>query len=101
MYMTEKEVDLQIGKEYNEFYTKVYDGIAVIPAYVTDLFKKALMYVAPAAHQIHANKMRMLIEKKVEELTWVEVGKMINVVTEVPLMHLFSNLDEAIDKMVE
>lgn len=98
---TEREIDLQIGKEYNEFYTRIYDGLTPIPEFTVKLFATALMCVAPAAHQIHGDKMKLLISKKIEELTWVEVGKMMNVITEVPFYLLYEDLEDALNKTMQ
>lgn len=98
--MTEKDVDQQIGKEYNAFYTSVYDGIIAAPEDLIERFKKALFYIAPAAHQIYGRKMKELVDKEIKNLTWVEVGVLMNTISEVPFHYLYTNLEEAIDKVM-
>ena len=95
---TQKDIDEQIAKEYNEFYLALYDGEIAVPSDILVRFAKALMAVPPSAHQIHANRMRALIDKPVNELTWVEVGAVTNVIQAVPFRDVYDSLDEAIEK---
>lgn len=95
---TKRDIDEQIQKEYNIFYTAVYDGSIAVPSDLTQRFRKALMAIAPNLHQIHANRMRELIDKPANELTWVQVGAVINVSQAVPFRDVYDDLDEAIEK---
>lgn len=94
--MNQKEIDKKIAEEYNDFYVGVYDGSIPVPANLVDLFKKALMVVPPIAHQYPSARVRQMLDKPVEELSWVETGKMVNVIVEAPFHTLYKDIDEAL-----
>src|SRR6187402_2936340 len=95
---TQRDIDEQIQKEYNSFYQKVYDGEIAVPSDLIVRFRKALMAIAPNLHQIHANRMRALVDKPANELTWVEVGAVINVIQAVAFREVYDDIDEAVEK---
>lgn len=93
---TEKEIDQQLDREVQAWYNKVYDG-KPLPERFIEMFKKALMYVAPANHKYNMLAIKKMISQRSDEVTMVEVGMMINLIYSTPFDKLYSTPEEGVE----
>lgn len=96
---TQREIDEQIQKDYNALYLRPYDGEIALPIDLIERYKRALMGIAPSTHQTHASRMKEMITKPMNELTWVEVGAIINIIQSVPFKEMYDSIEEALEKV--
>lgn len=95
--MTVHEIERQIETELATFNLSLYFGS--LPKDFLINFKKCLIEVAPASHQIRVKVLKEIIKKKETELTFMEVGMCVNVIQSAPLHILSEDLDSAIIKL--
>lgn len=93
------EIDSQIQNDYNRFYSSVFDG--ELPHDLLERFKKALMALAPASTKYNSEAVKKIINKRANELSFIDVGLIINGIFAVPFEKIYSDIDEAIDKNIE
>lgn len=96
---TEVEINKQLEGDYNRFYAAVFDG--ELPSDLIERFKKALMALAPAATKYNSEVVKKIILKRVNELSVMDVGVIVNAVFAVPFEKVYNNIEEALDKNIE
>lgn len=96
---TEVEINKQLEGDYNRFYAAVFDG--ELPSDLIERFKKALMALAPAATKYNTEVIKKIISKRVNELSVMDVGVVINAVFSVPFGKVYENIESALDKNIE
>lgn len=96
---SEREIDQQINNDLNRFYSSVFDG--ELPDDLLDRFKKSLMALAPASTKYNSEAVKKIISKRVNELSFMDVGLIINAVFAVPFEKVYNSIEEAIDKNME
>ncbi len=94
--MTVQEVEKLIETDLATFNLSKYFG--TLPKDFVALFKKALLEIPHSAHQLKVRIMKDIIKKKETELSFMEVGMIINVIQAAPLYVLSDNLEAAINK---
>lgn len=99
-YMSEQvtvhQIDARIQKKYADFYNKRYDGM--LPDNLIETFKKAVMHIDITKFQIIPKGVKNMIEMPIDELTFFNVGFMLNIVMAVPFATIYDTLDEALEK---
>lgn len=96
---TQSEIDAQIGHDMQNFYDSVYDGF--VPESFVEMFKKAIMHLAPAQHQYAMSKVKEMVSKRAGEHTVVETSMMINVIYSTPFHLLYESIERAIEVTME
>lgn len=97
MRITEKEINEQIQKKYERFYTSPYDGF--IPPRFKEMFRKAVMEVQPANMEIKPLSIKAVLETPEHDLNRVQFGVMMNMIMSIPLKHLFESPEQAMEEM--
>lgn len=100
--LTVEQIEATIQAEYSKYYNSPFlleDGTQ-LPSDLTDIFKTAIKKISPQLHQVYAKKIREIINKRLEDLTFLEVGMMVNVILGIELERLYPNLEleEMLDK---
>lgn len=96
---SEQQINEQLAKDMQDFYDKVYDGF--IPNNFVQMFKKAIMHLAPAQHQYSMEKVRQILGRHPGEHTVLETSMMINAIYSTPFYLLYDSIEEAIRVTVE
>lgn len=96
---TRDEIQQQIEREYEKSRNKIYDG--ELPYGLLEKFKVGLFMAAYSQHKFNLIKVKEIISKRDDQLTWMEVGMIANFVVEIPWERLFDNLEEALDYNIE
>lgn len=93
------DINSQIEREFEKFRNKVYDG--ELPYGLIEKFKVGLMMSSAGQHKYNLQKVKEIIAKAENDLTWLEVGMVINFVTEIPWERIYDSLEEAINYNIE
>lgn len=97
--LTKEDIDKQIASDYKKWYEQIYDGELPI-GNLKEVFKTALMETPPGSHQYHFSVVKLTMARPSNELRWLDIGMMINLVFAIPLKYLDSDFDIAMDKMI-
>lgn len=92
--VTMQDIEARINRKKSAFYEKRYDG-KILPEFM-EIFKKAIMRVVPSRYQIRSEGVKKIINKPIDELSFLEVGFMLNIIKDLPFAEYNSNLDEAL-----
>ncbi len=90
--MNTQEIEQKIKNESEAFNNKRYDGPA-LPEDIMHLFIKGSMQTAPS----DPYWMREIVKKEFYELTWKEVGIIINFLKKLPYSFFFEDIHDGID----
>lgn len=93
---TSEQIEQQLKGEFDNFYNEVHKGAIPVPSNILELFKKAVMALAPHFHQVHASKIRVIASKTVPELTNGDIHDITKLVINTPLEKMYGSFDEAI-----
>ena len=93
--MTPQQIDEEIAKETIAFNNKVYDGPA-LPEDILEKFSAGIMRGGTDRPEL----IKSIISKEVDELTWMEVGMVINYVKSLPFEINFDSLPEALEYLI-
>lgn len=97
--MSEQEINQQIAQEYQKFNTAKYPG--ELPKNLMVYFKKALLVVSPNTHKMTVSVLNSIVCKKQNDLNFLEVGSIVNVILEAPLSILNEDLNAALKILEE
>lgn len=93
---TEQDIMEQVEREFDKFRNKLYDG--PLPDGCLEKFKFAIFNLPWRAHGYNFAKVKTIIAKTFpSELTWLEVGMVLNLIAEVPYANFFDTLEEALE----
>lgn len=88
----ENEIDKKINDEYELIRNAPYAGAIPPPENLINLFKKALMEIPFAEHNMNMVKVREILEKSsIAEITMMEIGIINNFIQKVPPKYLFGS----------
>jgi hypothetical protein len=94
--MTKEDVDKQIQGDYERFYNETYQG--ELPVNFKELFEKAIIASASSQHQIKPEKLISIAEQPANTLTMVQVGIMVNVMVNIPMVRMVGdNFEDAVN----
>lgn len=96
---TAADLQKQFVKEVNEFNAKVYDGN--VPKNFMEIFKKAFMALPPSLHKYDMTFAKKLVSKRYNEISFLELGGMINMIYDTPFEKLYDSIEEGIDTTIE
>jgi hypothetical protein len=91
---TVKDIEEIINKASQEFWQKIYDGF--IPDNLMDNFKAALLATRPTELPAGAGALKQIIDKKEYEITFIEMGTIINGIFKLPIGVLSDDVHEAL-----
>lgn len=94
---TVQDIEKQIEGEYAKFQQSFFLG--TVPKDLIENFKKAILDMAPNRHQLHTKTIKTIIGKKTNELTYVELGMVVNTILAAPLFTLSEDLTSALIKL--
>ncbi len=92
--MNMKEIEQKIFELQQEFNSQAYP--LPLPKTFIEVFKKAFMVVSPQQHKLPLKVCRIISEKKVEELTIMEVGQMTNLIISAKPENLYKDFKTAL-----
>lgn len=98
--MQQAEVDKQIQNDYDAFLNMPYKGSVAVPENIIELFKKAIMALPSFTHKINFYKVKGIIQKKPNELTYSDLQDVIKVILNAPLKDLYDDIYEAIPEHI-
>lgn len=93
--LTVEDIDRQIAGDRNSFNSKIYDGY--IHHNIVEYFKKAIIGIPPSMHQIKADAIRAIMNKRPDELNTWEVGTIINIVLAAKPKEVFDGMTELLE----
>lgn len=96
---TEQEINDRITKEYLRFNNMVYDGPR--PYGLVDKFRRAIMLIPQTSHKLDLPTLKKIISKSDDQLTWLEIGIVINTIIAIPYEVYFPEPEEALDYFIE
>jgi TusA-related sulfurtransferase len=91
--LTQQDIENQLKGVVNAFYSANYDG--ELPTDLIEKFRIAIMEVSPMSHQIQGAEILEIAKKRIDELTILQVGRIINVLVTVPPSKLHDTLEDA------
>lgn len=97
--MSEKEINEQLGNDFDKFLYTPYKGAVVVPKNIIDLFKKAILGLPSFSHKINFLKIKAIASKKPNELTNTDLNDVIKVLLNSSLQKLYPDL--SFDKVIE
>ncbi len=92
--MTPQDIDRMINEQSEGFWKKIYDGF--IPDNLMDNFKAALLATRPTELPAAAAALKGIIDKKEYEITFIEMGTIINGIFKLPIGVLSNDVHEAL-----
>lgn len=96
--LDQQQIEDQLNQERLKFYTGPYTGLVPIPKNLMDVFKDALYYGAPPIkHQMLIASMKGIVNKKIHELNFMEVGSMTNVINNTGWSKIYPDVLTAIE----
>src|ERR1700741_3859174 len=93
--ITEAYIREEIQKDYNNFYSKRYDGY--IPPNIVEFMRTGLFGMCPRNFQGPPSLLKTIISKKDEDLLFLDIGTIVNTIFNVPLNFLHETLEEGLD----
>lgn len=96
---TVEDIDNQIKNDLNRFWQSRYDGN--IPSGFIYRFRSALMFHNAKSLQGSIPVMRALINAKEEDLSFLQVGIIINTIFAVPFNAMYDSPEQAFDALEE
>lgn len=92
---TEKDINEQINKDVQRFHEAAYQG--GLPQKFVDYFRKAIMMIPPAAHKIGMDRIKIMTERRIDDIPFLEVGTMINMIISSMPVNLYESLEEYLE----
>lgn len=93
--LTQAQIEEQLENDRIQFGDKIYDGFT--HESLMSMFKKAMMRIPPGQHGLKMSYIQKLIVKKEDELSFMDVGNMINFIYAMPFNALYETLEEGIE----
>lgn len=93
--ITEAYIRKEIEQDYKDFYSKRYDGY--IPPNIVEKMRTSLFGMCPRNFQAPPVLLKTIIGKKDEDLSFVDMGTIVNTIFNVPLNFLHETLEEGLD----
>lgn len=93
---TAQEIDRQLAQEALAFNSKLYDG-RPLPEDIIQKVRQGIMVLGCKGAGEQASAMKALIAKNVTDLSWMEVGWVVNFVQNIPYERVFDTVEEALD----
>lgn len=96
-------VEQQVNDDLEKFKHETYNGKVEIPTGIKDLFKSAILSLAPQTHGITSSKLKALYSRKQKEFTNGELSDVIKLIVNTPFGKLYEGEDlvKALDKHIK
>lgn len=78
------------------YQNSVYDGF--LPESFIEQFRIAMMFIPITSHQYSMKEVKIMANRRPDEVTIKECGMMINVIYAVPFISMYGSLEEGIEK---
>lgn len=91
---TPQDIDRMINEQSEAFWKKTYDGF--IPDNLMENFKASLRATQPTELPAAAGALKQIIDKKEYEITFIEMGTIINGIFKMPIGVLSDDVHEAL-----
>ena len=92
---TLKDIDDQINNDIKRFHQGAYQGF--VPPEFIEYFKAACMHIPPSAHRIGMDRVRTMSARNPDDVPFIEVGVMINMIFGTTFQMIYSSLEEGIE----
>lgn len=95
---TEKDIDRAIQNDVDRFNHAIYDG--TLPDTLFDMFKRCLMILPLTSHRLNPSYIKDMVAKRQNELNFIEVGVVINLIKDVSPREVYPSLEEFLDTSI-
>lgn len=94
---TEQEINKKIDAEYKAWNDALFD-LEPLPKDFIERFKKAIFKLPAKAHQLSTDTINRIVNKKVKDLTNLDVPIIINAIQLLPMCDLYDTLEDGLTK---